>query len=64
MDWYRRALEIDPRSVAAHNNIGNLDLHQGDIEAALTSYETALGIDPNMKLRWALIRTMPTRATT
>jgi Tfp pilus assembly protein PilF len=43
---FRRALAIDPRSLAAHFNLGTTFAAQGQLDAAAGAYRNALRIDP------------------
>jgi tetratricopeptide (TPR) repeat protein len=43
---YQRALEIDPKKVEAHYNMGNTLDDMGRLEDAIASYSRALEIDP------------------
>ena len=44
---YRKGLEMDPNSVDGHAHLGTLLLDQiGDVDAAVSEFVTALGIDP------------------
>ena len=44
---FRRALEIKPEAVEAHNNLGVLLAQEGRTEEAIESFQTALRIDPD-----------------
>lgn len=46
--WLTQAVAMNPRSAAAHTNLGNAQLQSRLLEAALLSYETALAIDPQL----------------
>jgi tetratricopeptide (TPR) repeat protein len=46
-DAYRRALELDPRHVDAHVNLGRLLHEAGQVEAAATHYRQALALRPD-----------------
>jgi Flp pilus assembly protein TadD len=48
MQMFRRALEFDPTSGLAHQNIGTLHLQAGDLKAAEASLREALRIDPTV----------------
>jgi Flp pilus assembly protein TadD len=44
---YRQALEINPRSVAAHDQLGAILLEEkGDVDGAISEFVTALSYDP------------------
>jgi len=43
---YRLALELDPRDVAAHNNLGWILASQGRIAEAVPHFERALALNP------------------
>lgn len=45
---YRETLNLDPRSVPALVNLGNLMAAAGRLESAIDCFETALGIDPTV----------------
>ena len=45
--YYRRALQLNPRHVAAHNRLGNLLAGQGKLEEAVEHYRQALRIQPD-----------------
>jgi tetratricopeptide (TPR) repeat protein len=47
---YKRALEIDPRMVAAHVNVGNIFFTTGQYGEAIANYHRALDIDSNSLL--------------
>jgi tetratricopeptide (TPR) repeat protein len=49
-DEYKRALEIDPRMVAAHVNVGNIFFTTGQYGEAIANYHRALDIDSNSLL--------------
>jgi Tfp pilus assembly protein PilF len=44
---WKKALETDPKSTAAHNNLAVAYEKKGLFEAALKEYEAALKLDPN-----------------
>jgi tetratricopeptide (TPR) repeat protein len=44
--YARQALVADPSSAAAHRSLGRVLAAQGNVEAALTSYRTAMPLDP------------------
>jgi tetratricopeptide (TPR) repeat protein len=46
----RRALEIDPRYVPAHNDLGKLLLQSGHADESLVNLQQALQIDPNYRV--------------
>jgi tetratricopeptide (TPR) repeat protein len=47
---YRQAIILNPRSLEARNNLGNLLIHQRQIAAAITELRAALAIDSNYVL--------------
>ena len=47
MDYFRRALEIQPNHAAALNNLGSCYLEQGQIEEAVACYKKVLSIQPD-----------------
>ena len=48
MEYYQRAITINPRYAEAHNNLGNLYKKLGNFEKAKSSYEIALKIKPEL----------------
>jgi tetratricopeptide (TPR) repeat protein len=46
VDWYQKALELDPRNVDARTDLGTAYFHLGRPQDALQEYRTALAIDP------------------
>jgi protein O-GlcNAc transferase len=42
---YAQALQLAPRDIGAHFNLGNLHLHAGELNAALGCYDTTLALD-------------------
>lgn len=48
--FWRQALERDPRSAAAHNNLAVAYEKQGDWPAAAAEYEEAARLDPDNAL--------------
>lgn len=47
IDEYRRSIELYPRDVATHNNLGNELLnYEGKPDAAIEEFNTAIAIDP------------------
>ena len=64
IEAYERGLELHPDYVAAHNNLANCYLAQGDPERAAEHYRAALAVDPDQRaaregLRRALERMDP-----
>lgn len=49
-DAYERALQLDPRHVEAHINLGRMLHEEGQPAAAETHYQAALAIDPEHSL--------------
>lgn len=45
---YRDALELDPENAGYHNNLGNLALIAENVDTAISDYEKAIGIDPDL----------------
>lgn len=45
--YFLKAIELDPRSVKAHNNLGALRYMRGDAAGALREWEASLGIEPD-----------------
>lgn len=45
----KKAMEIDPRLVAAHIRLGRLELNQGDAAAAVRELKLALALDPSQQ---------------
>jgi protein O-mannosyl-transferase len=46
-DKYHEAIALDPRDPVMWNNLGALQIRLNDLEGAKTSFNQALGIDPN-----------------
>jgi tetratricopeptide (TPR) repeat protein len=44
---YRQVLALNPTSVEARNNLGNLYVRQGQMTAAIGEFQVALALDPN-----------------
>lgn len=44
---WERAIQLDPKYVAALNNLAVAYEHEGQLEKAREAYEKALGIEPN-----------------
>ena len=44
--WYERALEIDPMSALAYNNLASLAVRQGQIDEAVALQRRAVELDP------------------
>lgn len=49
---YRRALELEPQNVRAHNNLGQVLIRLGHAAEAAASYERAIAIDPTYALAY------------
>jgi tetratricopeptide (TPR) repeat protein len=47
VQYYRQALALNPTSVEARNNLGNLYIRQGQMTAAIGEFQVALALDPN-----------------
>lgn len=47
MATYRHAIELDPRLIDAHLNLGNLHRARGELDAAIAAYRRVLEIAPN-----------------
>jgi tetratricopeptide (TPR) repeat protein len=43
----RRAVQLEPRSAAAHLNLGKHDARAGDLPASITEFESALRLSPS-----------------
>jgi tetratricopeptide (TPR) repeat protein len=43
---YRRAIDLDPKYVEAHNNLGVALWDKGDLAAAIAAYQKAIDLDP------------------
>ncbi len=50
IDFYNRAIQLDPEFVAAYNNRGNTFLDMDRADAALADYERAVALDTNFYL--------------
>ncbi len=48
---YRKAIDLDPKSVSAHNNLGYALQTQGKLEEAIACYRRSIELDP--KSAWA-----------
>ena len=44
---YRKAISIEPKIAAAHDNLGAALIALGDLTGAIASYKQAISIDPN-----------------
>jgi len=47
IEWYQRALELDPKNVNAHTDLGTAYFYTGRPQDALREYAKSLAIDPN-----------------
>ncbi len=47
VDWYKKALALDPRNVSARTDLGTVYFNLGRPEEALKEYQESLRIDPN-----------------
>ena len=47
IDFYNKAIQIDPNYVSAYNNRGNVWVDKGDLEKALADFNKAIQLDPN-----------------
>lgn len=45
--FFNHALAVNPNSIPAHNNLGNLLRDEGNIEEAITHYKKVLSLNPN-----------------
>jgi len=48
IQYYKQALEIDPRYANAHCNLGTLFAAAGALDKAIAHYEKALEFDPKL----------------
>jgi cytochrome c-type biogenesis protein CcmH/NrfG len=46
IEWYQRALELEPRNVNAHTDLGTAYFYTGRAQDALQEYRKSLQIDP------------------
>jgi tetratricopeptide (TPR) repeat protein len=46
MAEYRRAIELDPKGAAAHNNLGKCWQARGELDEAMAEYRRAVELDP------------------
>jgi tetratricopeptide (TPR) repeat protein len=46
IEWYRHALELDPKNVNAHTDLGTAYFYTGRSQDALREYEKSLAINP------------------
>ena len=44
---YRRAISLNPRDGAAHNNLAAAALDGGDVRAAVAGWRAAIAVDPH-----------------
>jgi tetratricopeptide (TPR) repeat protein len=49
VEYFRKAVEIFPRSLNAHLNLGNVALNDGRYGDAIDEYNTALSISPGSR---------------
>jgi len=47
---FRRALQLDPRSARAWNNLGSIELPRGHLEAAIEDLTQAVSLDPGLAI--------------
>jgi len=47
IDYYQKALDLQPNYAVAHNNLGNTLLQQGKLKQASKHYQQAIQIQPN-----------------
>jgi tetratricopeptide (TPR) repeat protein len=47
IEWYRRGLELDPKNINAHTDLGTAYFYTGRTKEALAEYRKSLEIDPN-----------------
>nr|HID58684.1 tetratricopeptide repeat protein [Desulfobacterales bacterium] len=52
IQYYKKALAIDPRYVSAYYNMGNALVNQGNLSEAVQAYQNALKIDPEFLLAY------------
>jgi len=52
IQYYKKALEIDPRYASAYYNMGNALVKQGNLSEAVLAYKNALKIDPEFLLAY------------
>ena len=50
--WYRRAIEIDPKSAVAHYGLAGCLRSLGDLVAAAASYQKVLSLTPDQAFVW------------
>ena len=48
MAEFRRAVEIDPKSAEAYNNIGRILASKGQLDEAIPYFQNAVAIDPDL----------------
>jgi tetratricopeptide (TPR) repeat protein len=48
VESFKKATELEPQMLAAHINLGNACMYQGDIDGAIAAFEAAIGIDPGV----------------
>ena len=48
IDYYRKAIELDPGFAMAHNNLGAMLKNRGQFDEAIAEYRKALEVDPNL----------------
>jgi len=46
IEWYQRSLELDPKNVNAHTDLGTAYFYTGRPQDALREYDKSLAIDP------------------
>ncbi|MDD4980945.1 MAG: tetratricopeptide repeat protein [Candidatus Omnitrophica bacterium] len=51
-NFWKTTLKTSPYSVRAHNSIGTVYLQEGDIEAAIKEFDTAIRLDPAYDLTY------------
>lgn len=50
MEFYRKAIEVQPSHSEAHCNLGVILKNRGQLEGAIASYRAALGAAPDFQI--------------